>query len=254
MKQITYILFLFLSFQATGQTLVNPYIKKVTASAPPAPTLPTTNLWAQYDAHDVSSVVNTAGKVSQWSDISGNSRHMTQATADRQPNYNGSTAISFDITGFSMFDDWLDNFMGSANVSRPVTMYLILQCVAPPTGSIPVLTRSGGSAFINYNSDFTFTVTPGNGTATTAPITDNTLVVLKFILNNTATEIQVDNVTPIVFTSTSTNISATNRISGSSSQTSGSVTFEGAIIYKTGTPDDTDVKAWVDYRYGISGL
>jgi len=253
MKQLTYILFLFLSFQATGQTLVNPYIKKRTASAP-APTLPTTNLWAQYDAHDVASVINTAGKVSQWSDISGNSRHMAQATADRQPNYNGSTAISFDLTGLVQFDDWLDNFMGSANVSRPVTIYLVIQCVAPPSGSIPVLTRGGGTAFINYNSDYTFTVTPGNGTATTAAVTDNTLLLLKFILNNTATEIQVNNVTPVTFTSTTTSLSTTNRIGGASSQTSGSVTIQGAIVYKTGTPNDTDVKAWADYRYSIPGL
>lgn len=254
MRYFKYILFLFLSFQATGQTLVNPYIAKRVESAPPAPTLPTTNLWAQYDAHDVASVVNTAGKVSQWSDISGNSRHMTQATADRQPNYNGSTAISFDLTGLVQFDDWLDNFMGASSVSRPVTMYLVIQCVAPPSGSIPVLTRSGGSAFINYNSDFTFTVTPNNGTATTAAVSDNTLLVLKFILNNTATEIQVNNVTPVTFTSTTTSISSTNRIGGASSQTSGSVTIEGAIIYKTGTPDDADVKEWIDWRYGIPGL
>lgn len=243
-----------LATEIHAQTLVNPYIKKVTASAPPAPVLPTTLLFAQYDAHDVSSVTNTAGKVSQWSDISGNSRHMTQATADRQPNYNGSTAISFDLTGLAMFDDWLDNFMGSASVSRPVTIYLILRCTAPPSGSIPVLTRGGGSAFINYNSDFTFTVTPGNGTATTAAVSDNTLLLLKFILNNTATEIQVNNVTPVTFTSTTTSLSSTNRIGAASGQTSGGVVFEGAIIYKTGTPNDTDVKTWADYRYSIPGL
>lgn len=59
-------------------------------------------LWL--DASDTASITHVAGLVSQWSDKSGNGRHMVQGTATRQPLYvpasnliTFSTAVSADV-------------------------------------------------------------------------------------------------------------------------------------------------------------
>jgi len=59
----------------------------------------TTAFWL--DAADANNITVSSGKVSQWSDKSGNSRHATQGTADNQPAYvtgalNGLPVLSFD--------------------------------------------------------------------------------------------------------------------------------------------------------------
>jgi hypothetical protein len=55
------------------------------------PTEMATALWL--DAEDTASITLNGGKVSQWSDKSGNNRHATQATAANQPEYIASTAV-----------------------------------------------------------------------------------------------------------------------------------------------------------------
>lgn len=52
----------------------------------------TTALWL--DAAEASTVVLTDSKVSQWSDKSGNSRHVVQATYSRRPIYNSGVVFS----------------------------------------------------------------------------------------------------------------------------------------------------------------
>ena len=63
----------------------------------PQPTLWTplgmTGLQRWYDAAEDSSITSSGGKVSQWLDKSGNSRHATQATAANQPTYFSSDAF-----------------------------------------------------------------------------------------------------------------------------------------------------------------
>lgn len=59
-------------------------------------------LAAWYDASDTASVTLNNSAVSQWSDKSGNARHLTQTTANNQPSYSttvaGKNAITFDGT------------------------------------------------------------------------------------------------------------------------------------------------------------
>jgi len=62
---------------------------------------PVSGYVAWYDAMDASSLTFSDGRVSQWSDKSGNGNHLVQATAASQPNYgltnlNGLPAVGFD--------------------------------------------------------------------------------------------------------------------------------------------------------------
>ena len=65
------------------------------------PILPiTANLTGQWDPSDASSVTLSSGKVSQLNDLSGNGRHMLQATGANQPTYttagkNGLNTMTF---------------------------------------------------------------------------------------------------------------------------------------------------------------
>ncbi len=62
------------------------------------------NLLAWYDASDAASITASSGAVSQWSDKSGNGRHLTQGTGANQPStgvatQNGLNAIRFTGAG-----------------------------------------------------------------------------------------------------------------------------------------------------------
>jgi len=66
------------------------------------PVLPiTANLTGQWDASNASSVTLSSGKVSQLNDLSGNSRHMVQATGANQPTYTTSAKNGLNVMTFS---------------------------------------------------------------------------------------------------------------------------------------------------------
>ena len=70
--------------------------------------MPGINIATWFDAMESSSVILDGTTVSQWRDISGNNRHVTQAIKANQPTYtpdglNGKPALSFDGA------DWLFN-------------------------------------------------------------------------------------------------------------------------------------------------
>ena len=91
---------------------INPY--QFAAAEPWTPAEITTELWL--DAADASTITESGGAVSQWSDKSGNGRDFIQNTALLQPTYNstgfnGLPAISFvsQYLTYSPFNSVLDN-------------------------------------------------------------------------------------------------------------------------------------------------
>lgn len=91
----------------------------------PVPTIPTiSNLFAQYDAANTSSVTISGG-VSQWSDVSGNGRHLAQGTSSDRPTYvtpgkNGLNTISFDGS-----NDQLQT--SSFTFTNPATFFFVIK-------------------------------------------------------------------------------------------------------------------------------
>lgn len=59
-----------------------------------------TGLYAWYDASVASSITSSATKVSQWNDLSGNGRHLTQATGALQPVTGTTTQNSKNVIVF----------------------------------------------------------------------------------------------------------------------------------------------------------
>lgn len=69
---------------------------RAAASWTPA-SLPSLAAW--FDASDTATITESAGRVSQWNDKSGNGRHVTQATGTLQP-YTGRTANGLSVMDF----------------------------------------------------------------------------------------------------------------------------------------------------------
>src|SRR5258706_12126795 len=64
----------------------------VSGGAAWTPASVTTAFW--YDASNAGSITQSGGTVSQWNDLSGNARHLTQATTALQPTYTASALNS----------------------------------------------------------------------------------------------------------------------------------------------------------------
>lgn len=247
MKQLTYILFLFLSFQATGQTLVNPYIAKRVTSAPPAPTIPSfiTNA---YDASEASSITHASNVVSQWNDIIG-SNNLTQGTAANRPLWNGTDAILFSWSTASGSDDYMNGLI-PGSYSLPVTFYLILNSNSTGTGGTILRNIGAGQALLFHNlGGNTMRGFLGNGGD--VAYTNNTQVCVKVVYNGASSSIQINNGTPVTFGTAVTSI--TDATVGWQGAGPG-VTFNAiyrANLVPNGT-QDSEIKAYITSKWGIT--
>jgi hypothetical protein len=188
-------------------------------SSVPQPTLPvTTNLKLWLNATYSPSVISSGGKVSQWSDLSGNGYHFTQATSTNQPSvatginskqtlsFNGSTTgvsnttrsnwtFMNDGTGCTIFIvARYNNFtsspglMGTSNGTADVGIAFFTsntspynQYVAVGRGVSSQWTSVANNSGMSPNSNFYLTVKsdPANGTASNR---------IKIAVNNGADE------------------------------------------------------------------
>ena len=89
------------------------------------PVTTTSNLWGWYDASSSSNYILTSGAVSQWSDLSGNGRHLTQSTSSRRPTVkvaekNGLNVIYFDggLKGLTT---------ASLTLNNPITIFVAVK-------------------------------------------------------------------------------------------------------------------------------
>lgn len=68
--------------------------------------VPGLSMW--YDAADPTTIIQSAGSISQWSDKSGTARHATQAVAGKQPTFrqgakDGLNAVGFAVANLQLF-------------------------------------------------------------------------------------------------------------------------------------------------------
>lgn len=89
------------------------------------PVTVTPNLWAYYDASSSSNYILTSGAVSQWSDLSGNGRHLTQSTSSRRPTVkvaekNGLNVIYFDGGAKGLVTS-------SLTLNNPITIFVVVK-------------------------------------------------------------------------------------------------------------------------------
>src|SRR5258708_6055170 len=91
MKLLRYLLIAALTFVPLPSINAAGWLPLVSGAAF-TPASITTSFW--YDASNAGSITQSGGTVSQWNDLSGNARHLTQATTTLQPTYTASVLNS----------------------------------------------------------------------------------------------------------------------------------------------------------------
>jgi hypothetical protein len=89
--------------------------------------VPGLRLWL--DAQDGATINTSAGRITQWTDKSGNNNHATQGTIDRQPTYtgtiNGFSAIRMNDGSTPALSDGMDIASSLNLTARPYTVFSI---------------------------------------------------------------------------------------------------------------------------------
>lgn len=117
------------------------------------------NLAAWYDASVATSITIQTG-VQQWSDLSGNGRHLVQNITNNQPAYttgaiNGKPVVDFDGTNDSLRT-------AGFTLNQPFTYFMVFKVDSSTISGTPRLLDAGGSGvrsgefFLNFANDMRF--------------------------------------------------------------------------------------------------
>lgn len=107
------------------------------------PSMIQTALWL--DAADSSTITLNGSTVSQWNDKSGNSRHVSQATAGQQPTWNATGLNSKPTLVFDGSNDILLNQnAGSVGVTN-ISMFAVMRYISASGEDIPLGIGATGS-------------------------------------------------------------------------------------------------------------
>ena len=149
------------------------------------------NLAAHYDASDTSSITVATG-VSQWNDLSGNARHLLQATAASQPTYSlANKSVTFDGT-----DDYMKAV--AFTLGQPTTYYIVMNQVSWTNQDFMFDGDTGDSVVLYQNS-----VTPnlaiyaGVGFSEYAGLDVGADGVACAVFNGASSSIKTDNLAPL---------------------------------------------------------
>jgi len=107
--------------------------------------------FAWYDATDSDTITESGGSVSQWDDKSGNARHLSEASASRQPTWNTTDEVDFDGSEYI----WHDSAFMYAN--GECDAYMIVR--ATPTTTGVILSESSLTSPADYNNVESFNST-----------------------------------------------------------------------------------------------
>jgi len=212
-------------------------------------TLPTANLWAYYEADDVSSITQTSNNVSQWNDKSGNGRKWLQSNATLKPVWNGTNVITFQgSSGHSMYQ--------SVSLPQPYTIYVVaaVNIIANSDGAIMFYDNGATNSFMDVeraSSTNTFKIYTNTGTLSLASLhpVNSTYYLFKGSWNGSASSLSVNTSSAVGSVGTAT---ATSPISiGYIGTNTSSISIKGIYIYQGATPNDAAVRAYTTNKWGI---
>jgi hypothetical protein len=226
--------------------------------------VPVTNnivLWV--DASDKSSIQETAGKVSQWADKSGQGNHLTQTEADDQPTTNATTHNSFNVIDFStdtrlqgLHDTLIDLPEGA------YTIYAVAKRNAELSSTEAVIATEDGSNIVRMSVNFATatgrvnTLQPGQALQNNGN-TNTNFQIIEFQFNGVNDALStVDDGTPVTGSvaavdSTSVTFAVGSRPAGSQ-QLKGSIAE--IIIYRRdiSTAERDMVKLYLSNKWAIT--
>jgi hypothetical protein len=145
------------------------------------------NTLARYVAQE--SDLTHGSPVSQWNDISGNDRHLVQATVDSRPAWD---AVEGEVTA-----DGIDDAIKYYNLSdvdiliQPISIFLVVKRNSYTDGGV-IFVGNGGSACKLYEaSSDRLRLFSGSGPLTVSGVTDNYLIV-RAVINAASSYIRIN--------------------------------------------------------------
>jgi hypothetical protein len=116
----------------------------------PIPSQPVTGAAAWYDASIESSLTIVSNRVSQWDDLSGNGRHLTQGTAADRPAYDAAPRMINSIVcpEFTPSNEFMDSALDMGD--RTSTHFLVLYPDAISTEFTPI-GSTGGTGGLEFH-------------------------------------------------------------------------------------------------------
>jgi hypothetical protein len=147
-------------------------------------------LAAWYDASVASSITQVANKVSQWNDLSGNARHMTQAVGANQPLTNTALINGLNAIRFGAATN-INMATGAVAIAQPLTMFAIVKGNTD-LARHDMLTGGASNPGIYVNLGAPNWQMFAGVTADSAIAFDLTLHLVTFVYNGAASAVRVD--------------------------------------------------------------
>lgn len=132
-------------------------------------------------------ITSALGAVSQWDDVSGNGRHLKQATGTNQPAVQADNSILF---------DGADNFLkcDAFTLNQPETIYFLGKQVTWALNDVLWAANAlGGGALFQSNSSPNVSINAGSSVAENTGWAIDTYAVISVVLNGASSLLQVNN-------------------------------------------------------------
>ena len=209
---------------------------------------------AWWDFSNGSSITIETG-ISQADDLTGNGRHLVQATGSQQPAHATDASIGGGVLTVAKFDGSDDTLATSANLGdAPATWFVVT--VKPDSSGTDALARMNGHAtYLNDGSLATWTgSSQGDWTASSGDWLDDH--VHAFVRDASQASYYIDGTQKASATSQSSDISEPFRLGadGSGGGSAGNWWVGECLVYSgalTGT-DRTDVETYLADKWGIT--
>jgi hypothetical protein len=170
----------------------------------PNPILGTSNLWGYYDASSSSNYILSSGRVSQWTDLSGNNRHLTQATTARRPEVKVSEKNGLDVI---YFDGAQRGLVSQAEtLTNPVTIFFVVKMYSLASYSSIFDGINNNEANITGNSNNTISIYTQGFIGGLSPVSTATWYYVTFKLDGANSGNQLNSNAMIDFSDGSVNL------------------------------------------------
>jgi hypothetical protein len=150
----------------------------------------TSNCQAWYDASATNSITSAANEISNWSDLSGNARHLTQASGPAKPSNQFGGISSAGTKNAVLFQSANSEFMSMSNaisMSDTKTVFVVFQ---PLLGVAQKILGAAGATERDYfgfnNSSYPILGFDVSDQVSTTILNNSSPVVVSYQTNNTA--------------------------------------------------------------------
>lgn len=120
--------------------------------------------WAWFDASNAGSITSSSGAVSQWDDLTGNGRHVTQGTGSIKPTTGSRTLNGENVLDFDG-GDFLARTAAIGFSTAEYTIFMVIGSDADSSSYLRFMSFHNGSGN-DYDTDNAIAITQGNTAST----------------------------------------------------------------------------------------